>query len=102
MVYGCKALHPTSRRPCTTNCLNQFSNSEIASLSSSRSNKFHIASVVTDEKTNATLIKAINQNERESSNYRYYDSAQSKPCYVLEVIDFEGRSDLYVTQRQPM
>lgn len=61
-----------------------------------------IASVVTDEKTNATLIKAINQNERESSNYRYYDSAQSKPCYVLEVIDFEGRSDLYVTQRQPM
>jgi phospholipase/lecithinase/hemolysin len=61
-----------------------------------------IASVVTDETTNATLIKAINQNERESDNYRYYDKVQSRPCYVLEVIDFEGRSDLYVTQRQPM
>jgi phospholipase/lecithinase/hemolysin len=61
-----------------------------------------IASVVTDKTTNATLIKAINQNEQESSHYRYYDRVQSRPCYVLEVIDFEGRSDLYVTQRQPM
>jgi phospholipase/lecithinase/hemolysin len=73
---------------------------KVCSLSSE--DYLDIASVVTDKNTNATLIEAINQNERESSHYRYDDRAQSMPCYVLEVIDFEGRSDLYVTQRQPM